>query len=345
MLQKKQYNDRFSRTRPIMNGSRYAAYPARHCNYPRHFRWYELQAWRAINQAIGRCIRHRHDYGAIVMLGLDLFSTIPIDLISLPILAEDRLQGNDAASMLPRWIREGLQHFEDFGHGIQSLKAFFTEKPYLAGDTGATQPPAPPSQADHFHIHRLFPNRPIRHVNHQLKVPLLSHFLHKELLSPFFSTPIPDSPIRSTHKRSSPSPQSTSPSKRPSPSPPSSSGSSPSQLPPPSSVPASSLLPAPSPFPVLYCDHCSSPIAQTNGLLGKQTSTISKQYYRYDLSCPLLYPADIIIGARMLVQTCVHNAIDAMSTDDPPTDLRVNNRLPSAVQAYVKNITVGRLTF
>ncbi len=35
-------------------------------------RWYELQAWRAVNQAIGRCIRHRHDFGAILMLGCSL---------------------------------------------------------------------------------------------------------------------------------------------------------------------------------------------------------------------------------------------------------------------------------
>ncbi|CAE8587573.1 unnamed protein product [Polarella glacialis] len=30
--------------------------------------WYELQAYRAVNQALGRCIRHCHDYGALVLL-------------------------------------------------------------------------------------------------------------------------------------------------------------------------------------------------------------------------------------------------------------------------------------
>ena len=30
--------------------------------------WYEQQAFRALNQAIGRCIRHKDDYGAIVLL-------------------------------------------------------------------------------------------------------------------------------------------------------------------------------------------------------------------------------------------------------------------------------------
>ena len=30
--------------------------------------WYQIQAVRAINQAVGRIIRHRNDYGAIVYL-------------------------------------------------------------------------------------------------------------------------------------------------------------------------------------------------------------------------------------------------------------------------------------
>ena len=29
--------------------------------------WYSQQACRAVNQAIGRVIRHRHDYGAIIL--------------------------------------------------------------------------------------------------------------------------------------------------------------------------------------------------------------------------------------------------------------------------------------
>merc|ERR1712048_1512444 len=30
--------------------------------------WYELQAYRSVNQALGRCLRHRYDYGVLVLL-------------------------------------------------------------------------------------------------------------------------------------------------------------------------------------------------------------------------------------------------------------------------------------
>ena len=39
------------------------------------FRWYTLQAWRAVNQAVGRCIRHRDDFGAILLLGMNNIDT------------------------------------------------------------------------------------------------------------------------------------------------------------------------------------------------------------------------------------------------------------------------------
>lgn len=30
--------------------------------------WYKTQAFRALNQALGRCIRHSNDWGAIILL-------------------------------------------------------------------------------------------------------------------------------------------------------------------------------------------------------------------------------------------------------------------------------------
>lgn len=42
--------------------------------------WYNQQALRAVNQAVGRVIRHRHDYGAIIFCDERLF------LFSFPIV-------------------------------------------------------------------------------------------------------------------------------------------------------------------------------------------------------------------------------------------------------------------
>ncbi|KAI9217923.1 helicase C-terminal domain-containing protein [Blastocladiella britannica] len=49
---KKSYNNMFRTTRGLMSGSD----------------WYDVQAFRALNQALGRCIRHRNDWGALVLL-------------------------------------------------------------------------------------------------------------------------------------------------------------------------------------------------------------------------------------------------------------------------------------
>jgi Rad3-related DNA helicase len=58
-------------------------------------KWYTLQAYRALNQAVGRAIRHRWDYGAII-------------------LADDRLAKAGVADNLPKWIRSSLSPYVSF---------------------------------------------------------------------------------------------------------------------------------------------------------------------------------------------------------------------------------------
>lgn len=42
--------------------------------------WYNQQALRAVNQAVGRVIRHRHDYGAIIFCDERFFSLFVLSL-------------------------------------------------------------------------------------------------------------------------------------------------------------------------------------------------------------------------------------------------------------------------
>jgi len=65
-------------------------------------RWYEIQAFRAYNQAIGRCIRHSKDWGAMILL-------------------ESRLAQLDKQRNLSKWVRPLVQTFVDFQSGLDSI--------------------------------------------------------------------------------------------------------------------------------------------------------------------------------------------------------------------------------
>ncbi|XP_043409356.1 regulator of telomere elongation helicase 1 isoform X13 [Prionailurus bengalensis] len=68
--------------------------------------WYRQQASRAVNQAIGRVIRHRHDYGAIF-------------------LCDHRFTHADARAQLPSWVRPHVKVYDSFGHVIRDVAQFF----------------------------------------------------------------------------------------------------------------------------------------------------------------------------------------------------------------------------
>ena len=52
--------------------------------------WYEQQAYRALNQAVGRCIRHKFDFGAIVFL-------------------DDRFESDSSVRGLSKWLRKSVK--------------------------------------------------------------------------------------------------------------------------------------------------------------------------------------------------------------------------------------------
>ncbi|XP_077474102.1 regulator of telomere elongation helicase 1 [Stigmatopora argus] len=68
--------------------------------------WYREQAFRAVNQAIGRVIRHKDDYGAIF-------------------LCDERFKGRDAQSHLPSWLKPYVRFYDNFGNVIRDVCHFF----------------------------------------------------------------------------------------------------------------------------------------------------------------------------------------------------------------------------
>nr|CDS28061.1 Fanconi anemia group J protein [Hymenolepis microstoma] len=69
--------------------------------------WYEAQAYRALNQALGRCIRHQHDWGAII-------------------LAEARFveQPRRYLPGISRWLRNQFVLREQWSEILMDLKGF-----------------------------------------------------------------------------------------------------------------------------------------------------------------------------------------------------------------------------
>lgn len=68
--------------------------------------WYRQQASRAVNQAVGRVIRHKHDFGAILLC--DVRFTYP-----------------DAIQQLPHWMRPYVKVYNEFGALQRDLIHFF----------------------------------------------------------------------------------------------------------------------------------------------------------------------------------------------------------------------------
>lgn len=87
--------------------------------------WYESQAFRALNQALGRCIRHRNDWGAIILL--EQRFTIPRNI-----------------SQLSRWVRAGVQTHSTFAAATASL-AYFISRNTRSGPARDAPPGLVPS--------------------------------------------------------------------------------------------------------------------------------------------------------------------------------------------------------
>ncbi|GIL55719.1 hypothetical protein Vafri_11262 [Volvox africanus] len=67
--------------------------------------WYNQQAFRALNQAVGRCIRHKYDWGAIILL-------------------DERFRSNQLQQQLSRWVRTAVKVQDNFNMSLAELSAF-----------------------------------------------------------------------------------------------------------------------------------------------------------------------------------------------------------------------------
>jgi regulator of telomere elongation helicase 1 len=72
--------------------------------------WYRQQAVRAVNQAIGRVIRHRNDWGAIL-------------------LCDPRFGSDTVRNQLSRWLRPHVKVFDKFADCQQQLVGFLRSRP------------------------------------------------------------------------------------------------------------------------------------------------------------------------------------------------------------------------
>lgn len=68
--------------------------------------WYQLEASRAVNQAIGRIIRHKNDYGAII-------------------LCDCRFDNPSFKKHLSAWLRPYVKNFSNFGMITRVLRDFY----------------------------------------------------------------------------------------------------------------------------------------------------------------------------------------------------------------------------
>jgi len=70
--------------------------------------WYSAQAYRALNQALGRCLRHKQDYGSIL-------------------LVDDRFLEDTARSQLPPWLTQHIRESRNVGSELTQFFARLEE--------------------------------------------------------------------------------------------------------------------------------------------------------------------------------------------------------------------------
>lgn len=89
---KKRYNNIYKSSKNLLSGDQ----------------WYCHQAFRALNQAVGRCIRHRLDFGAIILL-------------------DERFKKSSNLEYMSKWLRNSIRQFDNFEQSLEGLHNFFSK--------------------------------------------------------------------------------------------------------------------------------------------------------------------------------------------------------------------------
>ncbi|ONM57104.1 RAD3-like DNA-binding helicase protein [Zea mays] len=87
---KRRYNDSYKSSKHLLSGSE----------------WYCHQAFRALNQAAGRCIRHKSDYGGIILI-------------------DERYQDDRNVLYISKWLRNAIKKYDSFQETMAKLQKFF----------------------------------------------------------------------------------------------------------------------------------------------------------------------------------------------------------------------------
>ncbi|KAJ2161968.1 hypothetical protein GGF46_001064 [Coemansia sp. RSA 552] len=97
VMLKREYNDMHSAPGPGVASSQILLSGSK---------WYDIQAFRATNQALGRCLRHKQDWGAIIML-------------------EARFTHPWNISRLSKWVRGHIRTYDHFESAMENLASFY----------------------------------------------------------------------------------------------------------------------------------------------------------------------------------------------------------------------------
>ncbi|OVA04243.1 Helicase-like [Macleaya cordata] len=101
VAQKKKYNDTYSSSKSLLSGNQ----------------WYCHQAFRALNQAAGRCIRHRFDYGAVIFM-------------------DERFREERNIAYVSKWLRKSIKQYDSFDKSLEGLRSFFQDVKERTGPKG-----------------------------------------------------------------------------------------------------------------------------------------------------------------------------------------------------------------